>query len=66
MSVIVVGDIDVAEMEKIVSSFLQVIKINQRKRNQEFYNVPNHETFVAVESDKEKPSAQVQLLYKDV
>jgi zinc protease len=61
MSVIVVGDIDVVEMEKKIISHLLLIK-NPAKEKRKIYDVPNHkETFVAVESDKAS-SAQVQLL----
>ena len=66
MSVIVVGDIDVAEMEKKIISHFSSYKNPAKEKPRKFYDVPNHkETFVAVESDKEAPSAQVQLVYKD-
>jgi zinc protease len=66
MSVIVVGDIDVAEMEKKIISHFSNYKNPTKEKPRKIYDVPNHkETFVAVESDKEASSAQVQLLYKD-
>ncbi len=66
MSVIVVGDIDVAEMEKKIISHFSSYKNPAKEKPRKFYDVPNHkETFVAVESDKEASSAQVQLIYKD-
>ena len=66
MSVIVVGDIDVAEMEKKIISHFSSYKNPVNEKPRKFYDVPNHkETFVAVESDKEASSAQVQLIYKD-
>jgi zinc protease len=66
MSVIVVGDIDVAEMEKKIVSHFSTYKNPAKEKPRKVYDVPNHkETFVAVESDKEASSAQVQLLYKD-
>ncbi|MDI6048688.1 insulinase family protein [Flavobacterium sp. XS2P24] len=66
MSVIVVGDIDVAEMEKKIISHFSSYKNPTKEKPRKFYDVPNHkETFVAVESDKEASSAQVQLIYKD-
>lgn len=66
MSVIVVGDIDVAEMEKKIISHFSSYKNPAKEKPRKFYDVPNHkETFVAVESDKEASSAQVQLVYKD-
>jgi zinc protease len=66
MSVIVVGDIDVAEMEKKIISHFSNYKNPSNEKSRKFYDVPNHkETFIAVESDKEATSAQVQLVYKD-
>ncbi|MFV8268532.1 M16 family metallopeptidase [Flavobacterium sp. GT2N3] len=66
MSVIVVGDIDVAEMEKKIIAHFSSYKNPAKEKPRKFYDVPNHkETFVAVESDKEASSAQVQLIYKD-
>jgi zinc protease len=66
MSVIVVGDIDVAEMEKkVIAHFANYVNPKNEKPRT-IFEVPNHkETFVAVESDKEASSAQVQLVYKD-
>ena len=66
MSVIVVGDIDVAAMEKKIISHFSSYKNPANEKLRKVYDVPNHkETFVAVESDKEASSAQVQLMYKD-
>ncbi|WP_426095973.1 M16 family metallopeptidase [Flavobacterium sp. DSR2-3-3] len=66
MSVIVVGDIDVAAMEQKIISHFSGYKNPANEKPRKFYDVPNHkETFVAVESDKEASSAQVQLMYKD-
>lgn len=66
MSVIVVGDIDVAEMEKKVIAHFSNYQNPKNERVRKVFEVPNHkETFVAVESDKEATSAQVQLVYKD-
>ncbi|TWI02222.1 zinc protease [Flavobacterium tiangeerense] len=66
MSVIVVGDIDVAEMEKKIISHFSAYKNPSNEKPRKVFEVPNHkETFVAVESDKEASSTQVQLLYKD-
>lgn len=66
MSVIVVGDIDVDEMEKKIISHFSTYKNPVNEKPRKVYDVPNHkETFVAVESDKEATTAQVQLLYKD-
>ncbi|RTY87528.1 pitrilysin family protein [Flavobacterium sp. GT3R68] len=66
MSVIVVGDIDVAQMEKKVIAHFSNYQNPENEKPRKTYEVPNHkETFVAIESDKEESSAQVQLLYKD-
>jgi zinc protease len=66
MSVIVVGDIDVAEMEQKIKAHFENYKNPANERPRKTYDVPNHkETFVAIESDKEASDAQVQLLYKD-
>ena len=66
MSVIVVGDIDVVEMEKKIISHFSVYKNPINEKPRKIYEVPNHkETFVAVENDKESSASQVLLLYKD-
>jgi len=66
MSVIVVGDIDVAEIEKKIIAHFSNYQNPKNERPRKVFEVPNHkETFVAVESDKEATSAQVQLVYKD-
>jgi zinc protease len=66
MSVIVVGDIDVAAMEKKIKDHFGSYKNPKNEKPRKVFDVPNHkETFVAVESDKEASAAQVQLVYKD-
>jgi zinc protease len=66
MSVIVVGDIDVAEMEKKIKAHFSAYKNPANEKVRKVFEVPNHkETFVAVESDKEASNTQVQLVYKD-
>ena len=66
MSVIVVGDIDVAEMEKKVKAHFESYENPKSEKPRKIYEVPNHkETFVAIESDKEASRTQIQLLYKD-
>lgn len=66
MSVIVVGDIDVAEMEKKITEHFSSYQNPKNEKPRKVYDVPNHkETFVAVESDKEASGTQVQLIYKD-
>ncbi|MCL9808038.1 M16 family metallopeptidase [Flavobacterium luminosum] len=67
MSVIVVGDIDVEEMEKKIINHFSGYSNPTNERERKIYEVPNHkETFVAIESDKEATSTQVQLMYKDL
>jgi zinc protease len=66
MAVIVVGDIDVAEMEKKIKEHFSSYENPKNERPRKVFDVPNHkETFVAIESDKEASYAQVQLIYKD-
>jgi zinc protease len=66
ISVIVVGDIDVAAMEKKIKDHFSQYKNPVNEKDRKIYEVPNHkETFVAIESDKEAPYTQVQLIYKD-
>ena len=66
MAVIVVGDIDVAEMEKKIKDHFSSYENPKNERQRKVFDVPNHDqTFVAIESDKESPYAQVQLIYKD-
>lgn len=66
MSVIVVGDIDVAEMEKKVRAHFENYQNPKNERPRKSFEVPNHAaTFIAIESDKEASNTQIQLLYKD-
>jgi zinc protease len=67
MAVIVVGDIDPAEIEQKIVAHFSTIENPPDPRTREEYDVPNHEeTFVAIESDEEYPYSQVQLMYKDI
>jgi len=66
MAVIVVGDIDVAEMEKKIQEHFASYKNPKKEKTRKVFEVPNHkETFISVESDKEATGTQVQLYYKD-
>lgn len=66
MAVIVVGDIDVAEMEKKIKDHFSSYENPKNERPRKVFDVPNHkETFIAIESDKEASNAKVQLIYKD-
>ncbi|UQD55093.1 pitrilysin family protein [Flavobacterium sp. K5-23] len=66
MSVIVVGDIDVAAMEQKIIAHFDKYQNPKNEKTRLVYEVPNHkETFVAIESDKEASSTRIQLVYKD-
>ncbi|MFT5723501.1 MAG: zinc protease [Bacteroidia bacterium] len=66
MSVIVVGDIDVDEMEQKIKSHFGSYKNPEVEVKRTEYFVPDHsETFVAIEHDKEASFTRVQLVYKD-
>lgn len=64
-AVIVVGDIDVNEMEqKIIKTFSDIPKAVSPRKRTEFF-VPDHlETLIAVAKDKETAFPSVELLYK--
>lgn len=67
MAVIVVGDIDVNEMEKKIKDHFSSYKNPKNEKARKQFDVPNHkETFIAIESDKEATSSNVQLMYKDL
>lgn len=66
MSVIVIGDIDVAQMEQKIKDHFESYKNPANEKPRKVFDVPNHkETLVAIESDKEAAQTQIQLLYKD-
>jgi zinc protease len=66
MSVIVVGDIDVAAMEQKIKDHFGGYANPKNEKPRKTFDVPNHkETFVCIESDKEASQIQIQLLYKD-
>ncbi|WP_333599395.1 M16 family metallopeptidase [Flavobacterium sp.] len=66
ISVIVVGDIDVAQMEQKIKDHFEKYQNPANEKPRKTFEVPNHkETFVAIESDKEAAQTQVQILYKD-
>ena len=66
MAVVIVGDIDIAEMEKKVIAHFSNYQNPANERPRKTFEVPNHkETFVCIESDKEAAQTQIQLLYKD-
>lgn len=66
MSVIVVGDINEEEMEKMIVSKFSNYKNPKNERTRKSFEVPNHAaTLVAIESDKELTNYAVKLVYKD-
>ncbi|MEL1243587.1 insulinase family protein [Flavobacterium sp. DGU11] len=66
MAVIVVGDIDVAAMEKKIQEHFSSYSNPKNERPRKMFEVPNHkETFVAIETDKEATGSDVEIIYKD-
>jgi len=66
MAVIVVGDINVDEMEAKVKQHFSKYKNPSNEKPRKTFDIPNHkETFVSVNTDKEATSANVQIFYKD-
>ncbi len=65
MGVMVVGDIDVDEMEKKIKFHFGRILPTKNPRKRENYDIPDHKTTeIAIFADKEQAFGQVQLLYK--
>ncbi|MFT5386073.1 MAG: zinc protease, partial [Saprospiraceae bacterium] len=65
MGVIIVGDIDVNQMEKEIKTRFGKLTNPDNPREREYYDVPKHkETFVSIVTDKEAPFTNVQLMYK--
>lgn len=65
MAVVVVGDIDVDQMEKEIKQRFGKLKNPDNIRPIDAYPVPNHdETLISIVSDKEAPFTNVQLAYK--
>ncbi|MEG1026502.1 MAG: insulinase family protein, partial [Flavobacterium sp.] len=66
MAVIVVGDINVDEMESKVRSHFGKYKNPTNQKERKSFEIPNHkETFVSINTDKEATSGNVQIFYKD-
>lgn len=66
MCIVVVGDIDVAQMEQKIKDHFESYQNPVNEKPRKIFEVPNHkETFIAIESDKEASQTQIQLLYKD-
>ena len=66
MSVIVVGDIDVDEMEKKVKKHFAKYKNPKKEKPRKYYGLPGHEeTLVSVVTDPEATGSDVRVMYKD-
>lgn len=64
-AIIVVGDLDVAEMEKKIKAKFAGLKNPENPREKVEYEVPGHkETFIAMATDKEATSIDIQLYTK--
>lgn len=64
-AIIVVGDLDVDEMEKKIKAKFQGLKNPENPREKKLFEVPSHdETFVAIATDKEATNISLQVLTK--
>ncbi len=67
MSVIAVGDLDVATLEKKIKKHFSNLKMPENPKKREVFDTPNHdETLIAIVSDKEASNSIVRLIYKDL
>ena len=65
MAIVIVGDIDVEQMEAEIKSRFSKLTNAPSSRKKEKYTVPGHpETLVSINSDKEASFTRVQLMYK--
>jgi len=65
MAVVVVGDIDVDQMEREIKARFSKLTNPATKRAKDKYEVPGHqETLVSLETDEEAAFTRVQLMYK--
>lgn len=66
MSVIVVGDVDVDEMEAKVKKHFSKYKNPKKEKPRAYYRLPGHEeTLVSIVTDHEATSTDVMVMYKD-
>lgn len=64
-AIIVVGDLDVEEMEKKIIAKFKELKNPENPKEKIEYKVPGHkETFVAIATDKEATSSSIQVYIK--
>ena len=63
--IIVVGDIDVDEMEQKIKELFSPIQLDEERAEREYYPVPdNKDPIVAIATDKEARNTQIMLFYK--
>ncbi len=65
MAIVVVGSLDVDEMEKKIKANFSNIKAKRKVKQKPALTVPDHkETLIAVETDKEASNTSAQLIFK--
>jgi zinc protease len=65
MAVVVVGDIDVNEMEQKIKTLFGDAKNPKKEKPRQVFNVPSHsERLITIATDKEAAFPQVSLMYK--
>jgi len=65
MAVVVVGDVDVARVEKLIEKHFKGLKARGKKRERESYTIPAHsQPLVSVVTDPELTGSSVQLIQK--
>lgn len=66
MAIIVVGDINVDEIEKKIKDNFSKYKNPSKPRDRKSFDLPNHqETLVAIETDPDATNSMVQFIMKD-
>lgn len=66
MAIVVVGDINVDEVEKKIKDNFSSYKNPSKPRERKIFDLPNHkETLVAVETDPDATNSMVQFVMKD-
>jgi zinc protease len=67
MAVVVVGDIDVADVESKIKEHFSKIEMPANPRAREEYTIPyNPETLVSIATDKEMPATTIQIYFRQV
>jgi zinc protease len=66
MAIVVVGDINVDEVEKKIKDNFSKYKNPSKPRERKSFDLPNHkETLVAIETDPDATRSMVQFIMKD-